>query len=494
MLQIRNLSVQYMNRIRQPLWGFLLSPFAYMNLKRDVVIQSGEESHIEAGVVRYVGPLGDVEEVPDDGMGEVSRIKVNVYHINPLDSKGRNFIREFEISFAAALILLDNSMAAWEPYMENTAIRRSLLYDVPGGKDDFQKTVREIWSNYQTHRHSEKLKDALDLYLEIRRIENSHAEKSFGSSNYPLRELIETRGSFQWLLKGPPEAAPIRRLARGVKTFFTGNEDGLGLITHHTTHIFGKAFGLSANVFQARQGYLKNMAPGDFRRLSGSLKSLDVLVEKSRSRLTDKFIPGHFGHLAIWVGTEAEMKEAEVWDRLPALYEFARTNYGYEGPSFQEAVREGKGVVEALAGGVQFNTLRHFLDIDDLAVLRLRECPVAGAEFEYCLTPAKKRTYLLALFSQVGKAYDFNFDVNTSSELVCTEVAYWTFVDFDFKTDRALGKQYLTPDHIARMGDEPGDSFFPAAFYINGNRIEGKQETLQAQLHRLLVGTAPPRK
>lgn len=35
----------------------------------------------------------------------------------------------------------------------------------------------------------------------------------------------------------------------------------------------------------------------------------------------------------------------------------------------QDAVRSGASVVEALRDGVQMNTMEHFLNIDDLAVL-----------------------------------------------------------------------------------------------------------------------------
>ena len=79
----------------------------------------------------------------------------------------------------------------------------------------------------------------------------------------------------------------------------------------------------------------------DRDNLASQLKPLDILLEKTPFRITDKFIPGYYGHLAIWIGTEQDLREAGVWKDLPQLYKMAQERYSYEGPSFQEAVRQG---------------------------------------------------------------------------------------------------------------------------------------------------------
>ncbi len=55
-----------------------------------------------------------------------------------------------------------------------------------------------------------------------------------------------------------------------------------------------------------------------------------------------------------------------MWDDLPLIYRNAVEKFHYSGPNFQEAIRSGHMIIEALRPGVQINTLQHFLNIDDL--------------------------------------------------------------------------------------------------------------------------------
>ena len=66
--------------------------------------------------------------------------------------------------------------------------------------------------------------------------------------------------------------------------------------------------------------------------------------------------------------------------------------------------------------GVKLNTLAHFMNIDDLVILRHRE-----------LKKDNKNEYLVRAFTQVGKKYDFNFDVETDKKIVCSEIVYVVF-------------------------------------------------------------------
>ena len=252
-----------------------------------------------------------------------------------------------------------------------------------------------------------------------------------------------------------------------------------------TTHMVSKAFGNSAGLFQSREGKLKDLPEAEVQKIVTKLKPLDVLFEKTPFRLTDKFIPGHYGHVAIWVGTEGELRELGIWEQLPELYHIAVERYSYQGPSFQHSIRNGKHIIEALRTGVQINSMRDFLDIDDLAVIRPKDC-LKGDESSNCLSLEKKRKYLLEAFRQVGKEYDFNFDVNTESEIVCSEMAYRTFVDLDFSTTRTMGKHSMSPDQVALMADEPADPFYPVLIYFDGEFIPAEGESLRKVFNLLL--------
>jgi hypothetical protein len=488
--EIQFMGTQYVDQIWRPLWDLMLSPYFYLDLSKNIQIQTQRETYIEKDVVRYVDSMGEVmeyEEDPIDGTTH-EQMLVNVYHINPLDRRGQIFLREFEVSFSAALILIDNFEIGWQPYMENKVIRRILLYDSANQEDEARQAIQVIWRNYTKYRKSEKLIAAFKIYQKAAQIQKHSSGDALNSYSHPLTEIIENSPAFKKLVEHPNNEGLFQRVVNRVKVLFRNQGDSLKLIKVHTFHIFNKAFGLSADLMQTRDGYLKDMSGKDYERLVGTVKPLDVLLQRSRSRLTDKLIPGHYGHVGIWVGTEEELKELEIWDQLPGLYQIAKEKYGYQGPSFQETVRNGKKLIEALAPGVQLHAMRNFLDADDLVVLRPEPCRKHPTGSTACLTRQKKREYLLNAFRQIGKKYDFNLNFNSDSELVCSEVAYWTYVDFDIKTNRAMGKHYVVPDEIARRADDANDPFSPIVLYVNGNRIWKEGEPLRHELKRVLAG------
>jgi len=184
------------------------------------------------------------------------------------------------------------------------------------------------------------------------------------------------------------------------------------------------------------------------------------VLEKTPFRLTDKFIPGHYGHVALWVGTEAELTRLGVWDDPLVV---AR----------QEAIRSGRSMIEALRPGVTINTLEYFLNVDDLLVLRHTN-----------LTDAQRREFLLNAFRQIGKPYDFNFDVETDRRIVCSELAYVVFKNEEWPTSKALGRYTISPDNVA-VKARSGNPFTPVIMYYDGYRIDDRLgETLDALLAR----------
>ncbi len=112
-------------------------------------------------------------------------------------------------------------------------------------------------------------------------------------------------------------------------------------------------------------------------------------------------------------------------------------------------------------------------NLDDLAVVR----PDG-------LSDTQKRTYLLAAFAQVGKAYDFNFDVETNHTIVCSELAYVVFHDVDWPVEESVGRYTVSPDHIATLARSEGDPFTPVLIYHDGRALPA--EHLHRNLDALL--------
>lgn len=231
-----------------------------------------------------------------------------------------------------------------------------------------------------------------------------------------------------------------------------------------------KIFGNSAGLFQVRSGKLKKLARNEkvMAGIKKKLKPLDILLEKTPFRLTDHFIPGYFGHVAIWLGTADELDKYKVThngremsilehpDVLPHL----------------EKLSQGKLVLEALRRpGVTLNTLENFMDIDDFVVI---ETPKLSDEETAYL--------LLRAFRQIGKPYDFNFDVETERSIVCSELVYTVFVNEVWPTEVTMGRYTISPDHVAWKAVK--SCYKPKLMYLAGNEI---QSNLSEELRNVLL-------
>ena len=54
-------------------------------------------------------------------------------------------------------------------------------------------------------------------------------------------------------------------------------------------------------------------------------------------------------------------------------------------------------------------------------------------------------------FAQVGKTYDFNFDVETTDKLVCSELLYQSFGDVNWPTEPYIGRTTISPDNVVSL-------------------------------------------
>ena len=116
------------------------------------------------------------------------------------------------------------------------------------------------------------------------------------------------------------------------------------------------------------------------------------------------------------------------------------------------------------------------LNVDDLVILR----PI----FNESTHSADMQEALLMAFRQVGKKYDFNFDVNTTDKIVCSELAYISFPAFDWPTDEVLGRHSISPDNVAEMAwnNVPLSLIM---FYHDGKLVP--QEDQDEKMHELML-------
>jgi hypothetical protein len=168
-------------------------------------------------------------------------------------------------------------------------------------------------------------------------------------------------------------------------------------------------------------------------RLRPLLQPGDVLLVRAEKKLTAAILPGFWAHAALFVGGQRDLEALGV-----ASHFFVQKHWA------KIAVQDGGlgCVIEAISPSVRIQSLDKALRADHVVVLRpvLSAEQVAGAVRE--------------AFGHVGKAYDFEFDFNVSTRLVCTELIYRCYHhrgSIEFPLIKRLGRYTLTGDDIANF-------------------------------------------
>lgn len=353
------------------------------------------------------------------------------------------------MSISAALVLYDNYLSAIAPYRHDHALRRHLNRSEKG----FERhagTLNEIALSFGSVENRQRMRQAID-WLQKYHV-RAHAAPLPGYRY--IQTLIEQSPSLSMVRK----VSPIKDLFSGVGFLSSFAIDGLFSLKNESTNFSSLLFGNTIGLVEVRRGKLDRQ-PEIANRVTKALRAGDILVEKTPFRLTDTFIPGHWGHAAVWVGNESELRALGIWEHAVVK-------------PHQKAIRNGRGVVEALRSGVEMNTLAHFLNIDDLGVLR-----------HETLSDEKRIEVVLLTLRQIGKSYDFNFDAETSDRVFCSKLVYLAYGDLKWPTSRILGRVTVSPDNIASraLGDGP---LQVALLYHDGQEITDNPRTFMQRLQQ----------
>lgn len=229
------------------------------------------------------------------------------------------------------------------------------------------------------------------------------------------------------------------------------------------------------------------ITPEMLANLRPCLQPGDVLLMRNDNRLTAALLPGFWTHAALFLGGRSDLEVlglhshpqvARHWREIPE-------NVGPLGL-----------VIEALFPCVQLNPLEQCLRVDHLVVLRstLPASDIASAIGE--------------AMGHLGKPYDFEFDFNNSSRIVCTELIYRSYHNrgtMTFSLTKRLGRFTLTGDDIiAHTLDDRGESgaakmvpFQPVALMLkrrDGQPHAAPPERILPLLRRIRRGWRPARK
>ena len=226
--------------------------------------------------------------------------------------------------------------------------------------------------------------------------------------------------------------------------------------------------------------------------LRSRLQPGDILFERHEWYLSNMGLPGFWTHAAMYVGTPDERRayfsdpETTAWvkgqgvadgdletllqQRYPKAYAMGTT-----------PLENGHApcILEAISEGVSFTSLEQSGASDSIGVLRPR------------LTKQEKASAILRTFHYSGRPYDFNFDFETDSSLVCSELVYKTYEPapgikgIRFPISKIMGRKVSTPNDIVRQFDEQygsGDAQTDFVLFLDG--FEREKRAVESTLEQ----------
>jgi hypothetical protein len=196
-------------------------------------------------------------------------------------------------------------------------------------------------------------------------------------------------------------------------------------------------------------GYLNENGPAK-ELLLFNLKPLDLIFEKRTFVLSNYTIPGHWGHVGVWLGSKEELIAMNVW------------NQEYFKP-FQKYVEEGRQIIEIRKQGLGFQSLDTFLNLDEIAVTRVNGVLEHASDVYHEMS------------EQIEKRYDFKFDARTAEKITCAEMIAFSYGDIKWHETKTLFQINLRPDDLAELSlDQKASEFI---LYLKGKE-DGSFEQL----------------
>ncbi|MDH3999125.1 MAG: YiiX/YebB-like N1pC/P60 family cysteine hydrolase, partial [Desulfuromonadales bacterium] len=269
------------------------------------------------------------------------------------------------LSLASALVMYDNYMLT-ATLFEGDPKLRQLLNDGDQGYQLNKAELLKVALSYNSTVKRARVRRGMRYY------EEAVAQGRRKYADPYLAALIEQSPSYDMVR----EWSPLHVLSKKLDVYKNITSDSIDELQNDGVSLFSMLFGNTVGLVETRKGKLYQDG-AIHTELQKTLQSGDILLEKTPFRLTDKLIPGYWGHAAIWIGTEPELKELGLW-KHPLVQRY------------HEEIRSGHGVVEALRSGVEMNPLEKFLNIDSVGVLR-----------KHSLTKQDRKTIVLQALRQV---------------------------------------------------------------------------------------------
>lgn len=155
------------------------------------------------------------------------------------------------------------------------------------------------------------------------------------------------------------------------------------------------------------------------------LQPLDILLVSDHSYQIGRLMPGRFSHSVVYLGTEAELRRAGLWN-LPALV------------PWHDEIRAGKTMIEAAYPDVHLVTPEKTFEVDQVLAVRP------------ALTAADKRAAVARMFSVIGNPYNFELGIDPAGKrFACTGLVAYAMPEAGFHITDLYGQRAVLPDDVA---------------------------------------------
>ena len=387
-------------------------------------------------------------------------------------------LRCFVIAYAAALVLYEKSLKIIQVTEHQPLLRAKLnepdaKFDVEAGFFDDVLVGYSSLSNYRALARGDRFWRGQRRSEEFRRLDADPEWRWLGDIIRKKRVIVRKRLvdvllrrlRYDWRAFWQTVLRPARQTRYGLQTLLGGRFADVYLVPN-PVHV------LTPQVLAALRPQLQ---PGD------------VLLCRAEGKLTAALVPGFWSHAAIYLGSRGDLEALRVREQphAAARWEELPENIGPLGC-----------VIEAVAPRVHICPLETSLHADHVVVLRPN---VPREEITAALGEA---------FGHLGKPYDFEFDFNVSSRIVCTELVYRCYHrrgTIQFPLVKRLGRftlsgddtAHLALDELAKAGGPDRAPLRPVAMILK--RRDGQAHAVPPQrivplLRRIRRGWRPARK
>jgi len=210
--------------------------------------------------------------------------------------------------------------------------------------------------------------------------------------------------------------------------FFSRSSDKCHSYRYKTVYFLSKIFG---NFFGQFHGKIDRKT--NSMLLQSQLQEFDIVWLKSLTHLTERFIPGYFGHVGVCIGNDL--------------------------------------MIEAKRSGTKLSSVEEFSDGEIFLIARPNG-----------LSETQKQEIRLMLKGQVGKKYDFNFDSQSPDRIICSDLICLSYDFVEWQTKKRGGHYNTSPDDLVRtLLIRPDFNF---ELYLNQGQFINKPDS--TFIHELL--------